>query len=213
MKKLIKLTTLCLAMLILLSACATTPDEKQPVNKTVSSEQTETSSIIKPKGKFDIEEVRKSVVLNGKKITLPCKVSDLGDDYYIDNSAEFKWRQDEKDPSFYRYELYHKSFTERKDIIAVVLDNCTKGETNFKSKNICAISIDKGNTNEFEIAGISLNSTREEVISTFGVPTKIEKHDYGVETLTYRKSNNQGLSFVESPEGIQKIFLYNIRRK
>jgi len=224
MKKSIKLTTLCLAMIILLSACAKTPEEKQPVNKTISSEQAVTPSseeVVKPSSektktssvaekakdeervssttkadKINFDEICQSVTLNGKKVAIPSKYSDLGDEYYFFDKIDIKYDKEKSDPCRYMYVIKSKSLPDedKGNLMIILLGNCVAGKKERETKNIVGFTSSDNYKIKLEVKGIHIGSTREDVISAFGQPMKIIQEDSSiVEGFLYQGKKNQEL--------------------
>jgi len=183
-------------MIILLSACATTPEEKQPVNKTISSEQA---------ADFDIVKIMENATLNGKKIPIKCKISDLGD-YIFDSSPGIKMNPEAEDPACYMYSVrYNKLEKTLYNNIGVSLLDCNKDEKEFKDKQICVLSITEGSDNEFVIDGIGVESTSKEIIARLGKPTQHTK-EKSSEMLIYG-DEKLGVYFTVGEEVINQIVL------
>lgn len=160
-------------------------------------------------GKFDIEEIRKKLWLNGKQFTLPCTAEDLGDEYYFDDDFTMvKVYGEEPDPTYYNCGMYSKKFKdELKYRIGVLLKDTSRGD-NLLKKQICSIIVDHIDIN-FKIDRIDMKSTKQEVINFFGEPTIIlgkigEKQIY--QYCDSQNNNNSMIIRIENDGSISELW-------
>ena len=143
-------------------------------------------------GKFDIEEVRKKLWLNGKQFTIPCTAEELGDEYYFDKII-VKVFNDQPDPTYYSASLCSKKLNNF--FIDTLLKN-TSRDDDLTQRQICGMSVGRGRLASFKVDSIDIYSTKEEVIDCFGNPTEIwgEKTD-DIQTYKYIDPTNENNFF------------------
>lgn len=148
-------------------------------------------------GKFDIEEVRKKLWLNGKQFTVPCTAEELGEEYQFDEFTLVKVFSDQQDPSYYTVIMYSDKQNDKKNKdINVLLKNYSRGDKT-RNKQICGMRVGRGSIVGFKVDSINIYSTKEEVIDCFGNPTEIwgEETDE-IQTYKYIDSTNENNFFV-----------------
>ena len=110
---------------------------------------------------FDFDEAIQNINLFGKKISLPCKFEELGEEFTLESGV----------PVFESDLLYLLHYKGER-IGSVVLKNCNINEKP-DDKDIIALDLDNYFIDEqFSVMGIGFNSTRNEILKTFGSPFK-----------------------------------------
>lgn len=129
-------------------------------------------------------EIRKSVVINGKQYTFPFSVSKLGKDYSLEN---FKYSNENQISEYYNSataDLYYNGA----DIATVYFDDITRkeresGNTDFSRKKIEGIeqsdALDEINGCYIEIMGLKVGDDKDKVTEILGEPYETRAYSYG----------------------------------
>lgn len=154
-----------------LTACDNTEETQGTVTETTVTEAVTTAEVteavtespeVSPADKiafeitdWSLDDMANNITLNGKKISLPCNVDDLGDDYKIGVVDEHYMGE------YFIAELGYKDM-----YFAEVW--LTLPEEEDKNWDIIGISALRVHESDMKIGDISFDSTREEVLEKYG---------------------------------------------
>ena len=191
-----KSLSLLATLAIMLTACN---EQSLGDKSSVTSENETSSSITKIEDNygnlnFDFDESMQNIFLFGKKISLPCKFEDWGDDFSLDEKVLVPVKGTDN----LVVALLYKGDT----IAMITLQDCQKEDTNKKSKTVIRLSLGDSFNNpitdsnwyneviEVDFLGITFNSTQEDVQRILGAPTPKESAYYR-DRLVYEKSESK----------------------
>ena len=158
MKKLLSLI-LCGAMLLTLTACE---GKDNPSDNSVV-ENFEQVSV--PEGGWTMEELAKTICINGTPIPIPLTVDSLGKEYKLKYDSKVPFIMQKRD----KVAMIHfdENSTEKKDTLKPI--------TVINTSNF---SEELQYNNAFSVNGIKLGSTRDEARIAFGEPSHEEEGGY-----------------------------------
>ena len=210
MKLVRKIVSMGMLLLMLLSLSACQKEEGETKKKTSetnvaavtetpsTTEETDTSAIPKPpEGTFDFEYLSQNIIIDGKKVSLPFTLDDLGEEYTFNEIGISEGI------------IEHRCgvqviFPDGKYIQTFVKED-KKADVTRKSE-IMSITVYSSNENNISIDGIKDNSNISDIKKKFGEPTKI---DYGNSiNHWYYESENGRLHFSIENEKIQGMTIY-----
>lgn len=144
--------------------------------------------------KTELENAAKNVWLFGKKITLPCRFEEFGEDFSLG------------DQNFYQLDnndliafLNYKG----KVIGEVILENCSEEDPNKSAKKVIQLALGDAKNNPvnidgwhsgeiyFDVLGITMKSTSGEVEELLGKPTKKRQLSGKRSLVTYKISDEK----------------------
>lgn len=155
------------------------PEDSEVIESTVSLNSTDISnsaenSSSEPKvSKTELENADKNVWLFGKKISLPCRFEAFGDSFSL--GEQFFYQVDKDLLAF----LYYNGAV----IGEVILENCTEDDPNKAAKRVVQLALGDAENNPvstvgwhnneifFDVLGITMRSTPDEVEELLGKPT------------------------------------------
>jgi hypothetical protein len=141
-----------------------------------------------PEGGWTVEELAKTIRINGKPIEMPFTINSLGADYQFDENVS-SW--DNKKGTLTSSLLYNNQ-----PFATVMIYNAENGD--FESSRLLdvvkigVVSSDDNNLNKmFCINSVTINTKCEDVKLALGEPTKI---DGSVWTYTDKKTNDNAIT-------------------
>lgn len=174
-KKIVAIGAIVLALF--LSGCQPSSDESMQ-NSTTSQTTSQTATLNSayeatpiPEGGWTVEELAKTIRINGKPVEIPFTIDGLGENYKINDKYTF-WKDDETTVTI--TVMYHNidfmvayiTDIENKDINTLTSKDITRFTINDIAFNSEALKI-------ISINGIVVSSTKEEVIYALGEPNMI----------------------------------------
>ncbi len=174
---------------------------------------------------FDFNDALRNFTLFGKKIPFPCTITEFGENFSLDDPSKMILMES-------THQVSSSLFYKGKSIGTVVLADCGENDT-FQEKQISYMSLgfitDKGRMTEeqrklafdaygwytdpirFEFAGISFDTSAEDIIAKLGAPKEdTEKADYDntiIREINYEYSDG-GYLYFSFANG--KMFYVNI---
>lgn len=136
-----------------------------------SSDKSESSS---DSPKIDLGGAAENVWLFGKKISLPCRFEEFGEDFSLGEEYFYQMNSDLIAFLCYKGEV----------IGEVILDNCTKDDPNKYAKYVTQIALGDAENNPvktddwykeeiyFDVMGVTMKSSLNDVTKLLGEPTK-----------------------------------------
>jgi len=204
-KHLAIILALCLALSM--TACVT---DKTVASNTDATEvttttilETTTSSVgesseasVKSNYSWTMEELSKKIVLNGKQISLPCTLNDLGDDYSF--SEKITKEKFEDGLSYLSADLLYKG-----EICAFVdflppLDN-----TGYEKATIFNILGPYDSKFDFSVEDFKVGATKDNLIKKYGEPTK--KSPEGVTNVYFFSKRQAIIAFYDKNNVLEEI--------
>lgn len=137
-----------------------------------NSDESETSS--SDTSRIDLDGAPENVWLFGKKISLPCRFEDLGEDFSLGEEHFYQMYSDLVAFLCYKGEI----------IGEVILDNCNKDDPNKYAKYVTQIALGDAENNPvktdgwyneeiyFDVMGVTMRSSPDDVTKLLGEPTK-----------------------------------------
>lgn len=137
--------------------------------------------------KIDLSGAADNIWLFGKKISLPCRFEDLGEDFSLGEEYFYQINRDLIAFLCYKGEI----------IGEVILDKCTEDDPNKYAKNVTQIALGDAANNPvrtdgwynseiyFDVMGVTMNSSLKDVEELLGKPTKQQGADRNAR-LTYK---------------------------
>ncbi len=115
--------------------------------------------VIAPKEEWDTEKICNSFYINGKQIDYPFTVNDLGDEFEIIDTEEYKFHHDEEKKNIHCYLTYYG------DVVALVrIDDC-ENPTDIFNRPIGSIvfmdEISKRKVFPFSFNGVTIGDSEE----------------------------------------------------
>lgn len=162
---------------------------------------------------FDFSEAAKNITLFGNKIPFPCTIKEFGEDFSLDDPSEMVLMES-------THQVTSSLLYRGKSIGTVVLDDCGENDT-FADKQISYLSLgfllDNGHMSEeqrklsfdaygwytdpikFEFAGISFETSAEEITAKLGAPKEdteeVNYYDTKIRKINYVFSDGKYLYF------------------
>ena len=133
--------------------------------ETTTSSVGESSKTSAENYSWTMEELSKKIVLNGKQISLPCTLNDLGDDYSF--SEKITKEKYEDGLSFLNAELLYKGETCALIDFLPPLDN-----TGYEKATIFNILGPYDSKFDFSVGDFKVGATKDNLIKKYGEPTK-----------------------------------------
>ena len=170
-----KLGILMYVLLASILLCACEKNEDATAKDTGSKKTEEVANEGYPKGTFDFDELCKYVTIDGKQVGLPFTLKDLGEGYEFDKVGQSDGIAEHKCGSSIKLPDGNKIFVMlREEVISDIKDTSEISHVFVTSKFV-----------DFQVAGIKIGSTEEEVRNLFGEPTSIRDGGGGEGERTY----------------------------
>lgn len=122
-----------------------------------------------PEDGWTLEDLLSVTYIYGQKISYPCTLNDLGEDFEFDFENFHKNSETNMITLPLKYE---------KNTIACVIMNESDKEKIDKDTEILRLSFFESLKSEIKVNGIALNSTKDQVILNFGEPDEIVKETF-----------------------------------
>lgn len=144
----------------------------------------------------ELENASKNIWLFGKKISLPCRFEEFGDDFSVGDEHSYQMKDDLIVFLYYKGEV----------IGEVVLENCTVEDPNKAAKKVVQLALGNAADNPvstegwhneeifFDVLGVTMRSKRGDVEELLGKPTR-KRTDGKKERCVYRISDTNFIEF------------------
>ena len=158
----------------------------------VGSESSDSGSVSQI-SKTELENADKNVWLFGKKILLPCRFEEFGENFSLDGHYFLQAGDD-----ILAFLCYNGNV-----IGEVVLENCTADDPNKYAKRVVQLALGDSENNPvstvgwhnneifFDVLGITMRSAPDEVTELLGEPTKKQQLSGNKLLVTYRISDEK----------------------
>lgn len=200
-----------IAALLLLTGCAGDPAQitstvfnepwsggepsegtSDPESGSSADNSDESGSLSSDTSKIDLDGAAENVWLFGKKISLPCRFEEFGEDFSLGEEYFYQMHSDLIAFLCYKGEI----------IGEVILDNCTKDDPNKAAKNVTQIALGDAENNPvktegwynkeiyFDVMGVTMKSGLNDVTRLLGEPTKQQGTDRNT-LISYKITNKK----------------------
>ena len=178
------------------------------INSLVSQSVSETSNeepyktVAVPEGGWTVEELAKTIRINGKPVEIPFTVESLGEDYQLDDNSS-SWDENKKT-------LTSSLLYKGDPFMTVYISNIQSSNLNAaKSLEVVRLGVlnsDNIDLNEITIInGIHIGSTDEYVKAVLGEPSEVDGNN-----LIYKDKNNKrniAIFWIDENSNVRNIFL------
>lgn len=160
--------------------------------------------------KPDIVNAAKNVWLFGKKISLPCRFEELGEDFSLGEKHFYELKGDLIAFLCYKGEI----------IGEVILENCTKDDPNKPAKRVIQLAL--GDAKEYpvktkgwyskeiylDVLGITMNSSLDDVRAVLGEPTS-ESGPKTKRIVIYKEEDGKYIEFTFKGDEMVEFVITN----
>lgn len=208
---------LLILLLVAVTGCGkketpTTTAMKQETTKeeTTKEETTASSGKAESKEKYTVEEVAQDIEFDGKKISLPTTLKELGDEYCW--STYIEPTQSEEKNYFIQSIMYKDTSMNKGKEIYIFLGTATFQSTDGVAKQdskICSMLVLDSSLNheKFSIKGVKIGDSLEEVRKVFGKEDYVKQEDkdtcysYGAEESNhfdfgFKNNNTDKITYI-----------------
>ena len=155
-----------------------------------------------PEGGWTVEELAKTIRINGKPVEIPFTVESLGEDYQLDDNSS-SWDENKKT-------LTSSLLYKGDPFMTVYISNIQSSNLNAaKSLEVVRLGVlnsDNIDLNEITIInGIHIGSTDEYVKAVLGEPSEVDGNN-----LIYKDKNNKrniAIFWIDENSNVRNIFL------
>lgn len=177
-----------------------------------SSDSTDNSGNVSSEPKISESELKnadKNVWLFGKKLSIPCRFEEFGNNFSL--GEQYFYELDNDLLAF----LYYNGAV----IGEVILENCTKEDPNKAAKRVVELALGDAENNPvstvgwhnneifFDVLGITMRSTPDDVQELLGKPQKNRRLSSGKTLVTYKISDEKYIEITYKDDQIVEFVI------
>ena len=152
-----------------------------------------------PEDGWTAEDINKILYINGKPISLPCTIAELGEG--------FEWAPEE--PQAYEEDETSLVLMNYNGSRFALVNVYAKNQSELETAKIVGWNFYGSETSSMYINGITIDSTYDDVLEAFGTPTEETKSD-SLNVVHYKFDKRHICFIINSGQGMQDSIIIKV---